>query len=223
MYFTAPALYYILPGQVHKRIEAEKAGGWFIAIDPMLVAQDYRTVFDDQLPFQQPHIVSPQQLAQCSGTLRLLIDRYENEDGSPFYLPVVHSLLQSFLGMAASCYCLHTGPREQPLRPVQITQQFKRLLAANIRTVKSPSAYAAMLNISETYLNEALRKTSGLPVSYWIMQEVMLEAKRLLYYGDMNVKEIAHLLGYPDPTYFSKLFKKVAGTTPLAFRESYRK
>jgi len=68
-----------------------------------------------------------------------------------------------------------------------------------------------------------LKKTTGLSVSYWILNEVMLEARRLLYYSQLNVKEITHKLGYDDPAYFSRLFKKATNTTPLAFRERYRK
>ena len=80
-----------------------------------------------------------------------------------------------------------------------------------------------MLNISAPYLNEALKKVTGLPVTYWITHETMLEAKRLLFYTDLTVKEIAHQLGYEDHTYFSRLFKNSESTTPLAFRNSYRK
>jgi AraC-like DNA-binding protein len=108
-------------------------------------------------------------------------------------------------------------------RPVQLAQDFKKLLVEHVRTLKSPSAYAAKLNVSETYLNEALKKATGLSVSYWIQQEVILEAKRLLYYSQLNVKEIAHALGYEDHAYFSRLFKKAEGVTPLAFKADYRK
>jgi AraC-like DNA-binding protein len=51
---------------------------------------------------------------------------------------------------------------------------------------------------------------------------VVLEAKRLLYYTDMDVKEIAFSLGYEDHTYFSRLFSKVAGIPPGAFRRKFR-
>ena len=51
----------------------------------------------------------------------------------------------------------------------------------------------------------------------------MLEAKRLLYYSEQNVKEIAHALGYDDHAYFSRLFKKSESVTPLSFRAAYRK
>jgi AraC family transcriptional activator of pobA len=106
---------------------------------------------------------------------------------------------------------------------VQIVQEFKRLLNGNVQHLKSPTAYAKLLNISESYLNEAMKKVTGFSVTYWILQEVMLEAKRLLYYSQLNVKEIAHHLGYDDHTYFSRLFKKANQVTPLAFREFYRK
>jgi YesN/AraC family two-component response regulator len=79
-----------------------------------------------------------------------------------------------------------------------------------------------VLHLSISYLNEIDKETTGFTVSYWIQQEVVLEAKRLLYYSQCSVKEIAHALGYADHTYFSRLFKKVEGRTPGEFREMYR-
>ncbi len=61
--------------------------------------------------------------------------------------------------------------------------------------MKSPSQYAAALNISPAWLNEVVKETTGFPVSHWIHQEIILEIKRMLYYTGNTVKEIAHLLG----------------------------
>ena len=108
-------------------------------------------------------------------------------------------------------------------RPVELTNQFKSLLAAEARSIKSPASYASRLNVTEGYLNESLKKTTGFTVSYWIQQEVILEAKRLLYHTQLNVKEISHILGYDDHSYFSRLFRKAAGISAIAFREHYRK
>jgi len=155
--------------------------------------------------------------------MRLLNDAYVGQTEGPFYLQMVYSLLNYFLGIAASCYCTNTTGPKAISRPNLIAHDFKKLLADNFKTEKSPSAYAAMLNISAPYLNEALKKVTGLPVTYWITHEVVLEAKRLLFYTDLTVKEIAHQLGYDDHTYFSRLFKSAENTTPLAFRNSYRK
>ncbi|SDP97744.1 AraC-type DNA-binding protein [Mucilaginibacter sp. OK268] len=221
--FGASSLYYILPGQVHHRIRNEIGYGWFIAIDSLLIAPDYRNVFESQLVLQQPFMLNEVQFRQCTDLLALMQEKYLEEKPGPFYLQVVHSLVQSFVGIAACCFSGFCNSQFALSRPVQLAQEFKKLLANNIRQVKSPSAYASMLHVSETYLNEALKKVTGLSVSYWIQQEVLLEAKRLLYYSEMNVKEIAHTLGYTDHTYFSRLFKKTEGTTPLLFRTHYRK
>jgi AraC family transcriptional activator of pobA len=221
--FSGSSLYYILPGQVHHRIRNNVAYGWFIAIDSLLIAPDYRSIFESQLILQQPYLLNSELLRQCQDVLCLLQEKYLEDNPGPFYLQVVHSLLQSFVGIAASCFSEFSTPQLMMSRPVQLAHQFKKLLPDNIRQVKSPSAYASMLHVSETYLNEALKKVTGLSVSYWIQQEIVLEAKRLLYYSQLNVKEIAHSLGYCDHTYFSRLFKKAEGTTPLLFRASYRK
>ena len=216
--FRPQMLYYVLPGQVHHGISSERAGGWFIAVDTMLIPPDCRKVFEGSLALQQPYFLNDNQMEQCRSLLNLLQQRYEDDDQMPFNLSVVHSLLQSFMGIAAGFYTCPENPNVQMSRPMEIVQQFKRLLVDNICSVKSPSAYAGMLKVSESYLNESLKKITGLSVSYWIVNEVMLEAKRLLYYSQLNVKEIAHRLGYDDHTYFSRIFKKSEGITPLSFR-----
>jgi len=96
-------------------------------------------------------------------------------------------------------------------------------MAKNIRTIKSPSGYSTRLNVSPSYLNESVKHITGLPVSYWIQQEILLEAKRLLYYSEFNVKQIAYELGYDDPSYFSRFFRRAAGMSALEFRALYRK
>lgn len=221
--FHQQTLYYVLPGQVHQSLGYNEACGWFIAVDTMLVPPDYRKVFEGSLALQQPHALNNDQMQQCRSLLEVLLQRFQETESVPFNLSVTHSLLQAFIGMVAGCYSCAANPIVQSTRPMEIVQQFKRVLIDNIHTIKSPSAYADMLRVSESYLNESLKKVTGMSVSYWILNEVVLEAKRLLYYSELNVKEIAHKLGYDDHTYFSRIFKKSENITPLSFRASYRK
>lgn len=214
-------LYYVLPTQVHHRFKTGE--GWAIFVDTALIPPECRSVFEGSLLLQQPYALNEIQLSQCRNLLTLLCEKYEEDSTDPFYIMGLHALLQSFLAIAAGCY---NGDADQNLktsRPEQLTRQFKNLLVADLHSNKSPSDYAAMLNVSESYLSEAIKKTTGFPVSYWIQQEVMTEAKRLLYYSQLTVKEIAHTLGYTDHSYFSRLFRKVAGTSAITFREQYRK
>ncbi|RAJ30319.1 helix-turn-helix domain-containing protein [Pedobacter cryoconitis] len=99
-----------------------------------------------------------------------------------------------------------------------ITKSFKSTLEQDFTKVKSPMAYAKSLNISTPYLNECVKTATGNSVSYHIQQRVILEAKRLLYHSNKSIKEIAGELGYDDYSYFIRLFVKITGMTPLAFR-----
>lgn len=220
---SANMFYYVLPTQVHTRMRTEMAAGWFLAVDTSLIPPECRNVFENRLLLQQPYTMNEIQLRQCFNLLILLHEKIEDDDTNPFYITVIHTLLQSFLAITAGCYNEHTSTDLKISRLAQLTNQFKKLLIIELRTVKSPRVYAGLLNVSEIYLNEALKKTTGFSVIYWIQQEVMMEAKRLLYYSQLTVKEIAHNLGYNDHSYFSRLFRKVTGISALAFREQYRK
>ena len=217
------SVYYLLPGQVHHRINSKDAMGWFIAVDTGLIAKEFREIFEGHLLMQQPYKLTDERYLQCNKLLHLLNDIHKSNSSEPFYLQNVYALLNSFLATVAASYSKLCTAEKSPSRPKQIARDFKRLLSENFITEKSPAAYAQMLNISGAYLNESLNKITGMPVSYWITHEVILEAKRLLYYTQLTVKEIAHQLGYDDHTYFSRLFKSTVNKTPLEFRDSYHK
>jgi len=223
VHLSGNMLYYVLPAQVHHRIRNEAATGWFVAVDTSLIPRECRNVFESQLSLQQPYPLLANESRQCHELLLLLTEKQGEDTSAPFYTTIVHSLLQSFIGMAAGCYSQYASLNLNLSRPAQISAQFKRLLGTELHSKKSPAEYASLLNISESYLSEALKKHTGFHASYWIQQEVMMEAKRLLYYSELTVKEIAHSLGYNDHSYFCRLFRKVTGTPAIAFRQQYRK
>ncbi len=217
------SLYYILPTQVHQRIQNHATDGWVIAVDTALIPPECRNVFENNLLLQKPHLLSTSYLQQFRELMALLFLKYKEDNSGSFYVLAIHSLLQSFFAIAATCYSGGVAMNLKVSRPLQLKNQFKNLLTAEIRTLKSPAAFAAKLNVSEAYLSEILKKTTGFPPSYWIQREIIMEAKRLLYYSDLTVKEIAHDLGYTDHSYFSRLFSKNTGTSAIVFREQYRK
>ena len=103
-----------------------------------------------------------------------------------WFLAIDTSLVpvQSFLAMAASTNDAVQSGENKHSRSAELVRKFRKLLAANIHTIKKPSVYASKLNVSTGYLNEAIKKATGSSVSYWIQQEVFIEAKRLLYHND---------------------------------------
>jgi AraC family transcriptional activator of pobA len=220
---TEGQLYYILPSQVHYLIKTDRAEGWFLAVDTSLIPPDFRDVFEHRLNLQVPCRLTDYELKQYSNLLGLLRNEFIERQDDKYYLPIIHTLVQSFLAMAASSYNTVETIENKHNRSAELARQFKNLLATNIHVIKSPSAYASKLNVSPGYLNEAIKKVTGSTVSYWIQQEIFSEAKRLLYHSDADVKQIAHELGYPDYSYFIRSFRKACGLSPLKFRQLNRK
>jgi len=214
-------LLYILPGQVHQVLGTYTVTGWFLAIDQMLLTEEYRTVFEQHVVQNDPILLGEPEIAQLNSCLTLLQKHFENID-QLLNRQIVNSLALSFIGMIAGYYLQQNAMSgEQNSRPVQIGGQFRNLLLKHFKTEKSPAAYAAMLHLSLTYLNEVIKSRTGFPVSYWIHHEVVMEAKRLLFYTSLSVKEISAELGFTDHTYFSRLFTKMAGLSAGKFRNTY--
>lgn len=101
-----------------------------------------------------------------------------------------------------------------------ITNRFRELLPEHLRTTHQVAAYAALLNISPNHLNKSVKTVTGKSAARWIAESIVLEAKVLLHQSTMSVGEIAAELGFFDQSYFSRLFKKHEGMTPLEFRRS---
>ena len=77
---------------------------------------------------------------------------------------------------------------------------------------------AKALAVSPTHLSRVLRTATGQPASRLIEARLMREARRQLAYTSLPVSTIAYTLGFADPAYFSRVFSRVEGLSPSAFR-----
>ena len=216
-------VFFVSPGQVHDYKGSETdASGWFLAIDAGLIPDLFRTVLEDPFLEQKPLVMNDAEIDPLLQCLRL-VSAVKQQRESVYSRQSLYSLLASFVGIVADLYAGRCVATEGKLsRSRVITLEFRQMVAQRFKTLKSPGEYAEALHLSLSYLNEIVKETTGFTVSYWIQQEIVLEAKRLLYYSQCSVKEIAHELGYEDHTYFSRLFKKQVGQTPGEFRAGHR-
>ena len=100
---------------------------------------------------------------------------------------------------------------------------FRKLLAENYRKEHELQFYADSLHISQTYLSRVIRQVSGKTVNNYIAEALYSDARRLLVFTDLTVKEIAEQLGFSDQSSFGKFFKKKSETSPANFRDEYKK
>ena len=72
--------------------------------------------------------------------------------------------------------------------------------------------------MSAQRLNQACKARTGKTASELLHERLIVEAKRCLIYMDLNVAEIGYELGFEDPAYFSRVFRKETGEAPADFR-----
>lgn len=110
--------------------------------------------------------------------------------------------------------------RSLDLKQSETIRQFNLLVDMNFREKKRVADYAEMLHKSPKTLSNLFASNYQQSPLQVIHDRIILEAKRSLMYTDSSLKEIAFELGFEEVTHFSRLFKKITGTTPLAFRKS---
>lgn len=98
---------------------------------------------------------------------------------------------------------------------------FRQLVEENFRTLHTVKDYAEQLCISTKTLTNYVAECSPLSPLEIINNRIIVEAKRLLRYSPLMVKEIAYDLGFDDPSYFVKYFKRQTGLLPADFRREY--
>lgn len=81
---------------------------------------------------------------------------------------------------------------------------------------------AAKLNITPEYLGTLFQKEMGINFSTYIKNYRINKAKGLLIGTDMKLYDVASLVGYTDPKYFSRVFREVTGQLPADFRKLYK-
>lgn len=99
-----------------------------------------------------------------------------------------------------------------------VFQQFMKLVHENYSREKQVIYYADRLCISPKYLSRLCKEISGKSAPEWIDAYIMLDAKNLLKYSDMLIKEIVFRLNFSNQTVFYKFFKAHTGMTPTEYR-----
>jgi YesN/AraC family two-component response regulator len=97
-------------------------------------------------------------------------------------------------------------------------QQAVRFINDNYRTDICLDAVAAEAGMSPSHFSRIFKKVMGLPYQDYLNGRRITKAKNLLRTSAQSVTEIAISLGFADPTGFGRIFKKLTGHTPSAYR-----
>jgi len=106
-------------------------------------------------------------------------------------------------------------------KPDALFLKFLELVRGNFEQNFPLTHLAKLLKTTPAKLNEQSRLHTGRTAQNVIHGLIVSEAKRLLIYENLTIKEVAFKLGFKDPFYFSNFFKKHARVSPKAYQDKY--
>ena len=98
--------------------------------------------------------------------------------------------------------------------------RFNNLIDEHYKEGLTIGQYAALLFISARTLSDLTNQLLGKSPSLMVQERIVLEAKRLLLHSDQHVNQVGYTLGFEDPSYFVKYFKKHTKMSPTEFKKS---
>lgn len=147
-----------------------------------------------------------------------LITRIESELlQKPYqYLITIHSCIELIL-IEINRAKIENG--DEIWKPDALFLKFLEQVRNNFSQNFPVSHFAKILGTTQAKLNELSKLHTNKTAQNVIYSLIISEAKRLLFYTSLSIKEIAYALGFNDPFYFSNFFKKHTGKSPLDFKK----
>lgn len=111
---------------------------------------------------------------------------------------------------------------EQKKTTGNVQEQIERAAAyfnENYNTKISIDDYAESLHISTNWFIHNFKQYAGMSPAQYILSLRMVNAQSLLERTTYNIKEISEIIGYENPLYFSRVFKKEIGKSPAQYRK----
>lgn len=135
---------------------------------------------------------------------------------------VVLSYLHSLLAECNSAYFKNAENSKIAIDDLDLFIRFKKHIEDKFQEQPSIEQIASALSVNTNALYQTVKSRTGISPKEFLTERLILEAKRKLYFTDTSIKELAWLLGYNDPNYFSKLFKRLVGKSIAEYRIEVR-
>lgn len=225
---TFPSAVFITPGQHFQLTEVENCSGYAISFNKEFYCVEYHDsevscnglLFVNNFRIVQI-LLDSQQLTVYHNTVKEMAGEFEQND--LLQNEMLKNLLKNLLIRSNRLFRTQNVLDEADNANIDFARKFSQLVEKNYKTHKQVEAYAEMMNIAPATLAKKLQKYGIESPSRIIRNRIITEAKRLLMYTDKSVKEIACIIGYDDPHYFSRLFNKEASIPPSDYRRQHQK
>ncbi|MBP0455940.1 AraC family transcriptional regulator [Streptomyces montanisoli] len=217
-----PCLYALVPGQVHQWQDARDVAGWVL-----LFNEDFLLTHHGDAEIIRTLSARPRLRPNRTETagLRLLLRELDREHRSAAAGHI--SILSSYLHILLLCWLRMTDretasdeAKRARSRADELTHGFRRLMAQLDPGLRSVEACARELGVSTSYLHDVVKRGTGRTPGQLIRAKQILEAKRLIAGTDLTIGQVASAVGFGDPAYFCRFFRRETGVSPGQFRRA---
>ncbi|MCT1530920.1 AraC family transcriptional regulator [Sphingobacterium daejeonense] len=193
----------------------------------------FKILFDENtlalLPQQFPFLVNPlnSQIITFEGVVRdrvrqvfEILNQILYIDQNSTDTEVILAYLNTLLAELNCAYFKNTEPTAILNGNLSKFVEFKLLVETHLTEQPSVNAIAEKLSLSTNSLYRIVKEYSGVSPKDFFTNRLIIEAQRKLQYSSLSVKELAYELGFNDPDYFSRFFKKCTGKSISEFLET---
>lgn len=170
-------------------------------------------------------LLNEPQIAMLKEHVHLMISLVQSQ--SMFKLESLRSVLSSLFYYVAGVWSSQTHAAQESGRANSLSgrskvvfDQFIKLVKENFDRYRNVGFYADKLCLTPKYLSRIIKEASGRSAPEWIDDYVTLEAKNLLKYSGLAIKEIVYKLNFPSQSVFYKFFKARTGMTPTEYKNA---
>ena len=127
--------------------------------------------------------------------------------------PTIQGLLEVLLGEFDNVIPQNNGTASARLCSAYLGRVFD-----TSRPFGGVSGYAEELGVTPNHLNRVVKSETGRSAGEWIENARLALARTLLHDHGIPISEVSYRLGFEDPAYFSRFFRKLVGMSPTDFR-----
>lgn len=211
----ANALIVMRPEQIHFHVKAKNAKLLLINFkEQFLISLQSRNNWHDI--FATDVIELDSDIMQSfMNFINLMIEEYDEDLKNKEILAKLFSALLDKI----SLHLKRNDSLEKRKKYNSIYKGFKQLVTVHALEEVKVSDYAKRLFVSPGHLNDVVKEITGKNAKTLISEQRILEAKRLLFWTNTPIREIAYKTGFDDPAYFTRFFKKYTGLLPSDFQQ----
>lgn len=217
-------VFFVNPEQVHQVIEDDISIGYAILFsEEFLIKNNISTCFIDDINLfneygnSPPLNVNKKEKEKLSVYAEEMLNAYQSD--KRFRESVFSANLMLFL-IQCNTFCSFQNDNTQTIEVGNtILRKFKKLVDGNYKQWHSVKGYAQQLNVTSDHLNRVIKSLTGKTAKEQLQAKIITESKRMLYFSDLNAKQIAYELGFSEPANFSAFFKKNTGISPSEFKK----